>query len=165
MRPRRPARTVLVLLALAAVAGGPAMAQDLGYRGWGVRGGVSDDPDQIVLGAQVDFGEFLPALAFRPHADLGFGDDATVLTLGLPVLYRLPVEGSFTVYGGGGVAVGLVDLNEEEGRRDDEGTEVEIAPLLSAGIEWPVGRGDLGVELNAAGGDLPGLKLVAVWGF
>lgn len=157
-------RAFPVLLALA-MAGAPAAAQDLGYRGWGVRGGVSDDPDQIVLGAQADFGEFIPNLAFRPHLDLGLGDDATVLTLGLPVLYRLPVEGSFTVYGGGGVAVGLVDLDDEEGRRADEGTEVEIAPLLSAGIEWPVGRGDLGVELNAAGGDLPGLKLVAVWGF
>jgi opacity protein-like surface antigen len=156
----------LALLAALVLSGGPAAAQDLGYRGWGVRGGVSDDPDQIVLGAQVDFGEFLPDLAFRPHADLGLGDDTTVLTLGLPVLYRLPIEGNFTVYGGGGVAVGLVDQDDEdEGRRDDDGTEVEIAPLLSAGIEWPVGRGDLGVELNAAGGDLPGVKLVAIWGF
>lgn len=159
------------VLALLAVLGpGAAAAQDLGYRGWGVRGGVSDDPDQVVLGAQVDLGEFLPDLAFRPHADLGLGDDATVLTLGLPVLYRLPIEGDFTVYGGGGVAVGLVDQDEDDERRDDEGTndegtDVEIAPLLSAGIEWPVGRGDLGVELNAAGGDLPSVKLMAVWGF
>lgn len=157
----------LLLLALPALsaAAAPAAAQDLGYRGWGLRGGVSDDPDQLVVGAQLDLGEFLPDLAFRPHLDLGVGDDATVVTLGLPVLYRLPVEGSFTLYGGGGVAVGLVDFDEEEGRRNDDGTEVEIAPMLAAGIEWPVGRSTLGVELDAAGGDLPGLKLLAVWGF
>lgn len=154
------------LFALFLLAGTPSFSQDLGFRGWGLRGGLSDNPDQIVLGVQTDFGEFIPRLAFRPHLDLGFGDDTTVISLGVPALYRVPVDGSFTLYGGGGLAVGLIDEDEEDGvGREDDGSEVDISPLLAGGIEWPVGRGDLGVELNAAGGDLPRVKLLGVWNF
>lgn len=158
------------LFALFLLAGTPSFSQDLGFRGWGLRGGLSDNPDQVVLGVQTDFGEFIPRLAFRPHLDLGLGDDTTVIALGVPVLYRLPIEGSFTLYGGGGLAVGLIDEDEEDNgprndRNDDDGTEVDISPMLAGGIEWPIGRGDLGVELNAAGGDLPRVKLLAVWNF
>lgn len=154
------------LFALFLLAGTPSFAQDLGFRGWGLRGGLSDNPDQIVLGVQTDFGEFIPRLAFRPHLDLGFGDDTTVIALGVPALYRVPIEGSFTLYGGGGLVVGLIDEDEDDNRgRDDDGTEVDISPMLAGGIEWPVGNGDLGVELNAAGGDLPRVKLLGVWSF
>jgi len=154
------------LFALFLLAGTPSFSQDIGFRGWGVRGGLSDNPDQVVVGVQTDFGEFMPRLAFRPHLDLGLGDDTTVIALGVPVLYRLPVEGSFTLYGGGGLIVGLIDEDEEDnGPRDDDGNEVDISPLLAGGIEWPIGRGDLGIELNAAGGDLPRVKLLGVWSF
>lgn len=154
------------LFALFLLAGTPSFSQDLGFRGWGVRGGLSDNPDQVVLGVQTDFGEFIPRLAFRPHLDLGLGDDTTVIALGVPALYRLPIEGSFTLYGGGGLIVGLIDEDEDDDvRREDDGNEVDISPLLAGGIEWPIGRGDLGVELNAAGGDLPRVKLLGVWNF
>lgn len=154
------------LFALFLLAGTPSFSQDVGLRGWGVRGGLSDNPDQIVLGVQADLGEFMPRLAFRPHLDFGLGDDTTVIALGVPVLYRLPIEGSFTLYGGGGLIVGLIDEDEEDdGPRDDDGNEVDISPLLAGGIEWPIGRGDLGIELNAAGGDLPRVKLLGVWSF
>jgi hypothetical protein len=155
------------LFALFLLAGTPSFSQDLGFRGWGVRGGLSDNPDQVVVGVQTDFGEFIPRLAFRPHLDLGLGDDTTVIALGVPVLYRLPIEGSFTLYGGGGLIVGLIDKDDEDGglRRDDDGNEVDISPLLAGGVEWPIGRGDLGIELNAAGGDLPRVKLLGVWSF
>lgn len=155
------------LFALFLLAGTPSFSQDLGFRGWGVRGGLSDNPDQVVVGVQADLGEFIPRLSFRPHLDLGLGDDTTVIALGVPVLYRLPIEGSFTLYGGGGLIVGLIDEDDEDGglRRGDDGNEVDISPLLAGGIEWPIGRGDLGIELNAAGGDLPRVKLLGVWSF
>ena len=74
----RLALAAALLLAAAAL---PAAAQDIGFNTWGVRAGASDDPDQVVVGVQADFGEFIPNLRFQPNFELGFGDDTTILSL------------------------------------------------------------------------------------
>lgn len=147
------------------LAAAPAPAQDLGFRRWGPRAGVADDPDQVVLGAQADFGEFIPRLRFQPDVELGLGDDHTILALSAPVHYLLPVEGGFTLYGGGGLSVAWIDEDEDEERRGDDGSDIDIAPLLAGGIEWPVGRQRVLVELKAAGGEQQDLKLMVGWMF
>jgi opacity protein-like surface antigen len=169
---RRAALTAALLAGLAAGLASPASAQDVAFKQWGLRAGASDDPDQFVAGAQLDFGEIIPNLRLQPHFDLGLGDDHTLFTLGVPVHYLVPVEGDFTVYGGGGLALAWVDRDVPRERRggegdDDEGddTEFEIAPLLAGGVEWPAGAGDLSLELDVSGGDLPSLKLMLGWMF
>lgn len=159
-------RRAALLLAILALAPIPAAAQDIAYRGWGLRAGVADDPDQVVLGAQFNFGEFIPRLRFQPNVEVGFGDDANILSLALPVHYRYAASRSLTLYGGGGLVVGLIDLDDDNNRGgDDEGSEFDISPMLAGGLEWPMGRNQLSLELNVAGGDFPGAKLVVGWMF
>ena len=144
----------------------PVLAQDLGLRRWGPRAGVADNPDQIVLGAQADFGEFIPRLRFQPDVELGLGDDHTILSFSAPVHYLLPLEGNFTLYGGGGIMVGWIDEDENARRRvDEDGSEIDISPMLAGGVEWPVGRQRILVELKAAGGEQQDLKLMVGWMF
>ena len=153
-----------ILLALLALGPLPAAGQDIAFRGWGLRAGVADDPDQVVLGAQFNFGEFIENLRFQPNVEVGFGDDANILSLALPVHYRYAASRSLTLYGGGGLTLGLIDEDEDNGRGDD-GSEFDIAPMLAGGLEWPLGRNRMSLELNLTGGDLPGGKLVVGWMF
>lgn len=156
---RRAAAAALLLLAVAA----PAAAQDIAFRGWGLRAGVGDDPDQFLFGAHVDMGEFIPNLRFQPHLELGFGDDTDVVALTAPVHYLFPVEEGFTLYGGGGLLLASVDRDDP--RFGEEDSEVEIAPVAVGGLQWEAWEGDLFFELAASGGDAHDLKLVLGWTF
>ncbi|HKV10454.1 MAG TPA: hypothetical protein VJ725_20100, partial [Thermoanaerobaculia bacterium] len=104
-------RALAAALLLTAVAL-PAAAQDIGFNSWGLRAGVSDDPDQFVAGVQADFGEFVTNLRFQPNLELGLGDDTTIVSLTAPVHYRFPLEGSLTLYAGGGLTLGFIDRDE-----------------------------------------------------
>lgn len=162
MKRLSPALTLACLLALALTAiPAPAAAQDIAYRGWGIRGGASDDPDQVLVGAHLNLGEFIPNLRFQPSLELGFGDDHQTLILTAPALYRFPIDG-FTLYGGGGLALGID--RDDEGRNEEE-TEFVISPALAGGIEWPAAAGDVFLELGVMGGDLPNAKLMLGWTF
>jgi len=136
----------------------PAAAQDLAFRGWGLRAGVSDNPDQFVVGAQFNFGEVYRDVRFQPSVDLGFGDDRQILSAALPVFYRYPASRALTLYGGGGLALGYIDS-------DHDGTDFDISPLLAGGLEWPVAPGRLSLELSVTGGNLPAAKLMVGWMF
>jgi hypothetical protein len=144
----------VLLLALAV----PAAAQDLAFRGWGLRAGVSDNPDQFVAGAQLDFGEVYRDVRLQPSVDFGFGDDRTILSVNVPVFYRFPASRVLTLYGGGGLALGYIDS-------DREGSDFDISPLLAGGLEWPVAPGSLSLELSVTGGNLPAAKLMVGWMF
>jgi hypothetical protein len=152
-------------LLLALLAAAPAAAQDVAFRGWGVRAGVSDDPDQFVAGVQANFGEIVPNLRLQPNFEVGVGDDHTIFSAGVPVHYRFPVE-SLTLYGGGGLVLAWVDRDlPRDAFGEDDDSEFVIGPLAVGGIEWPVGESELFTELSLSGGDLPNLKLVLGWMF
>jgi hypothetical protein len=155
-----------VLLAVSFFATLAAQAQGgPGFRGWGVRAGVSDRPDQLLVGIQADFGELIENLRFEPNVELGVGDDQRILSLGAPVFYRWPESGRFDFYGGGGIALGFVDRDEAEEPGEDDGLEFVIAPMLAAGLAWPVGESEAGVELALSANELQNAKLVFRWMF
>lgn len=158
----KPLALSLALFALASLSA-PLAAQDLAFRGWGIRGGISDDPDQVVGGLQLNLGEFVPNLRFQPNVEFAAGDDIQILSLGAPVHYRFPVDRDFTVYGGGGLALAAIDRDEPRPGEDD--SDFEISPILVGGLEWPAASGDLFAELTASGGDLPTVKLILGWMF
>jgi hypothetical protein len=157
-------RRVLWAAAFAALLTAPAAAQDIGFNTWGLRAGAGDDPDQIVFGVQFDMGEFIQNLRFQPNVEVGVGDDTTIVSLTAPVHYRVPLEGQLTLYGGGGLTVGFIDVDEEE-FDDDEDSDFDIAPMAAGGIAWPVGPSELSVELNLTAGDFSTVKLVVGWMF
>src|SRR5437867_7710516 len=43
----------------------------------GPRVGFSIDPDQLIIGGQLEIGEVAPKISFDPNLDLGFGDHET----------------------------------------------------------------------------------------
>lgn len=155
-----------ILLVLAFLSTGAAFAQGgPGFRRWGLRAGVSDRPDQVLIGVQVDLGELIDKLNFEPNLELGLGDDQTIFSLSAPVFIRFPEAGPFDFYGGGGIALGFVDRDEEDEPGEDDGLEFTIAPMLAAGLAWPVGESEAGVELAVTASELQNLKLVFRWMF
>ena len=69
----------ILLAAFAAIAAVPGAYAD--EEGWGIRFGFADDPDQAVVGAQYDVGEVADHIHVVPMFEIGFGDDATTVSV------------------------------------------------------------------------------------
>ena len=151
-----------------ALAGTPAPAQNLGFHGWGPRGGLSVAPDQALVGAHFDLGEIVSSLRLQPSIEAGFGDDRRLVVVTLPVLYRFDTGRRFTPYAGGGAGIAWVDVDEDACPPgvDCAGSDIDAAPVGIGGIEFPLRQGnDIFFEIHAAGRDLPDVKLVIGWQF
>lgn len=163
-------------IALAALVALPtnALADDFGFRAWGVRAGISEDPDQFVAGVHVDFGEFAPNVRFQPSAELGVGDDVFTLTGNIMVSYYFPIQASITPYAGGQITAAWYNLDGDcngfgrkfgrPGACDD--SQTEIGPAAVGGIETKLEQGGKFLaEIQIGMSDLPDVKLVAGWTF
>lgn len=141
---RMGALTVVVLLALST---GSAHAQEVG-----VRAGVSGDPDQFYAGVHYETDELLDRLRFRPNAEIGVGDDVTLVALNFEFAYRMPLpRTAWSVYVGAGPALNLYRSTREtqpEGgfniliglaHRRGLFTEVKVGALNSPSIKFGVG--------------------------
>ena len=90
----------------------PALAQG---RQFGVRGGVSADPDQFFIGGHYETKPIVERLTFKPNIEIGFDDDSVLAALNFEFAWTIPVKNKpFSVYFGGGPAVNIFN-------RDDEG--------------------------------------------
>jgi len=149
-------RIALVLILVFLVV--PAIASaDLAYRGWGIRAGFGDDPDQGIVGAQWDLGTLTTNLRFVPNFDLGFGDKHTIAGLTLPLHYVFPVSGSFVPYAGGGAVLAYVD-------RDKGNSEFEVAAALTFGVDVILkSHNKFFFELDVQSGDVNDVKLMFGW--
>ncbi len=139
---------------------------DIGYKGWGLRVGLTTDPDQIVGGVQFNFGEFTRNLRFQPDVQLGLGDDATTLFVNAPVYYRwYDAHADFTPYAGGGIALGFIDRDLPPTSSGDD-TSFEIGGRATGGLEWSRSAGGtFAVELSLGFGDIHDAQVVALWNF
>ena len=70
---------------------------------WGPRAGMSFNPDQIALGAHLQF-PIASNLYLVPNADIAFGDDLFTIGLHGDLAYRFASEGSIKPYLGGGLS-------------------------------------------------------------
>jgi len=155
---RRPFRRLAVISATIMLTGVSSVwAQDgLGFRGWGLRGGVTIDPDQVHAGIHIDAGQFAPRVRFQPSFEVGFGDDLIVGAINLDVFYTFHQE-SWKPYLGGGLGVALIDA-DRDGRGDD--FNVEAGLNLIAGFLWGA-RDRYLLEMRAGVGDIPDFKVTA----
>src|SRR5262245_48571801 len=86
----------------------PLSAQD-----FGVRAGVSGDPDQFYFGGHLVTGELLERLRFRPNVEVGIGDDVTLVAVNLEFAYTFPSRRPWAVYVGAGPALNIYDSDDD----------------------------------------------------
>jgi len=148
-----------VVLSLAA----PAVpAQDFGYRGWGPRVGVSEDPDQVFGGIHLDMGEFARNVRFQPNAELGIGDDLLLLAINLEAAYLFPVHQSWMPYAGGGLGLNYINYDSDIGGGDDTDLGVNIL----GGVQRVRSNApDFFLEMKIGLDDSPDFKFAVGWTF
>lgn len=140
----------------------PAHADPLTYEGWGVRAGLSGDPDQFVIGMHMRLGELAENLRLEPNVDIGFGDDLTVFTLNPDLTYSVPVEGAGSFYFGG--TLSLVFARFDAGKKSESDTDLGIAAII--GYLLPVANEAIGIDLKLGLSDeYPDLKVMATYTF
>jgi hypothetical protein len=94
-----------VWMAALLVLGMAASAQAQEY---GVRAGVSADPDQFVFGGHLETAPLIERLSFRPNVEAGVGDDVTTLGLNFELVYSIPLDQQpWRLYFGGGPAANI----------------------------------------------------------
>jgi len=166
-----------VLTAAATVA--PAAAADskwagpgagVGFRGWGPRFGAAIDPDQFLVGAQFDLGEFTKNLRWQPSFELGFGDDKLSLFGNFMVSYYFPVDAAVTPYAGAQVSLWLFDEDDPGNNNNDgfdDGFNAEVGLYAVGGIETKFKSGNRFLaELQVGGfGDLSDVRVLVGWTF
>ena len=143
----RTLRLLLFLAALTLVAT-PAYAQ----AGYGVRAGVSGDPDQFFFGGHIETRPIARNLTFRPNVEIGVGDGLTLVALNIEFAYRLPIDSTnWRIYAGGGPAANIYSNGD-----------TDMHPGFNLLIGGQHRRG-LIVELKLGLIDSPDVKFMVGW--
>ncbi len=118
---------------------------------FGVRAGVSQNPDQFVIGGMLELGSALGPASLVPSVDFGFGDNTDLTAVNLDVrfyLFPLPQTG-INFYGAAGPTAAFANSNSEVGLS------------LTAGAKIPMkGKNRYNVEARFGVGDIPDLKIL-----
>ena len=161
--------SVVSLLASNAVlaqgAGQSSGGAGIGWEGWGVRVGVSSDPDQVYGGVHFDLGHFATNVRFRPTIEIGVGDDVTLIQAVAEAHYVFSKVQVWKPYVGGGVGISYVNIDKDLLPPGVDNTDNEIALMGVGGIETKL-KSSTTFFLEAKvgfGDDDPDLKLAAGW--
>lgn len=90
---------------------------------FGVRGGLSVNPDQFHVGGHVDVGTIFEPIRFVPNVEIGFGDNLTLVAINGDFLFDIP-EAPF--YVGGEIGVNIVSYDNDlvDGSNSEVGISV-----------------------------------------
>jgi hypothetical protein len=156
-------KRLALLLFLFALLPGTALAAAV--TGVGPRLGLSLDPDQAVVGGQLEVSDMVTDLDFVPDIELGFGDDATVIALNLDLHYRFRLQGSsWAPYVGMGMGVNFIEVDQPSPFEDVSDTEVGGNFILGAQVPTQAGSKFFS-ELKLGLGDIPEVKILVGWNF
>ena len=100
-------RALSLVLALSALFAAPAAAQ----MAYGVRAGVSAEPDQFYFGGHAETGPLVENLHFRPNVEIGVGNDVTLVGINFELAYKFPTRHPWRPYALGGPALNIVHEN------------------------------------------------------
>jgi hypothetical protein len=132
----------------------PASAVDIAPRGFGLRGGVSVNPDQIHGGFHTQIGRG-SSLRLRPAVEAGAGNGVLLAAISGDVLWR---PGARRVFVGAGPGLNFVDVTDGVG--EARGVETKVVANVLAGVHFGGRRpGRYLVEARAGFGDTPDFKL------
>lgn len=137
---RNTVLAVAVIVAFAVPAAGQTQ--------FGIRAGVSADPDQFFFGGHFETEPIVDRLTFRPNVEIGLGDDVTLVAFNIEFVYSIPLRGHpWRVYFGGGPALNLYDGDAEGGfnvlvglqHRRGLFTEFKVGAIDSPDVKFTVG--------------------------
>ena len=152
--------TIVASLLLAAT---PAFARS----DWGLRGGLTIDPDQVHVGTHLNGGEVFDDGYFLPNVEIGFGDHGTLIALNPELVYRFDrrTRSRWGFYIGGGLGINIYD--RDDGLRDNhDDTDTELGLNILGGMSRARrGGGDVFLELKLGVADSPEAKLTVGLGF
>lgn len=128
----------------------------------GPRLGLSINPDQFVVGGQLQFPFNEPrGLAIAPSLELGVGDDVTTIQFNGDVLYHFENAGPrWNPYVGAGLGIAFYDFSESDH------SDTETGVNLVGGMRFAQRSGShLFTELRLGVGDVPDAKIIVGWNF
>uniref|UniRef100_A0A832MNM7 Outer membrane protein beta-barrel domain-containing protein n=1 Tax=Eiseniibacteriota bacterium TaxID=2212470 RepID=A0A832MNM7_UNCEI len=159
-------RRFLAFALVALVVPAAALAQSRVGNAIGPRVGLSSDPDQLVLGGQLDLGELAPDITFTPNLEFGFGDDFLVVAVNGDLHYHFLIQGSqWRPYVGGGLGINFIDWDAPAWYRGDT-SETEVGANLILGAIVPTRTGSrFFTEMKFGIGDIPEFKWLVGWNF
>ncbi|MBK9305020.1 MAG: hypothetical protein IPM94_14410 [bacterium] len=134
---------------------------------WGLRGGLTIDPDQVHVGAHLNGGEVFDDGFFLPNVEVGFGDHGTLIALNPELVYLFDrrTRSRWGFYVGGGLGINIYDGDGgPRGYRDDTDTELGLN-ILGGMARARRGGGDIFLELKLGMADSPEAKLTVGLGF
>jgi hypothetical protein len=129
-------------------------ASPVAAQGFGVRGGISIEPDQLYLGAHYETAPIVNRVHFKPNIEIGFGEDFTLIALNFEGVYKFRDQGAWNAYAGGGPGLNISDL--------DNDTDTGAGFNLLAGIETDRG---LAFEIKFGLADSPTVKIGVLYTF
>jgi hypothetical protein len=140
---------LLIAVGIAAAAT-PSEAQ-----GFGLRAGLSIDPDQFYFGAHAESGPVAGELRFRPNFEAGFGDNRTVAAFNAELVYPFELSNGTRLYAGGGPALIVLSRDRMNPPGGDD-TSLEPGFNFLIGVRFP---GRTFAELKLGAIDSPEVKL------
>lgn len=149
---------LFVLLAVL-LPGSLARASSLGF---GLRGGISDQPDQLLVGGHIRITGLIPAapaIWFEPNATVGIGDDLTTIQISGDFKYALPV-GQLQLYPIVGLSYIHYSLDDDRCRGDCSDGQAGLH--LGFGLLYGQVGADLVLDVTD---DLPNLRLMVHFTF
>jgi hypothetical protein len=144
---------------IAAIA--PASGESIGFRSYGLRGGVAANPDQFFGGLHVDAGRLTERIRLQPSFEVGFGNGVVLGAANFDAHYLFSSR-SLRPYAGGGLGLNVFDVTSGTG--EEGGLDLEPVLNLVGGVEWGTRRGSRAVgryllETRLGFGDAPELKI------
>lgn len=138
----------------------PAAAQDVR---WGVRGGLTLDPDGFFFGAHGEIGvDEVPELLIVPSVDASFGEegsvDFTAVRISTNGHWYFDIDENFRPFALGGLSLYFFDP-DVPGVRDASSNELGLN--LGGGLDF----GLISAELWVGVSDIPNLTLAAAYTF
>jgi hypothetical protein len=129
----------------------------------GPRVGLSINPDQFVIGGQLNFPIEPHGLAISPNIELGVGDNQTTIQFNGDMVYHFSTAGpNWNPYAGAGLAVAIFDYDSNIGG----GSNSEVGINFIGGLRFRQKNGShLFTELRIGIADIPDAKIMVGWNF
>ena len=152
--------SVRALTATAIVLG---LASTAAAQTFGIRAGVSGDPDQFFFGGHAETAPVIERLTFRPNVEIGLGDNVTLVALNIEFAYWLPIRNSpWSMYAGGGPAANIYSFDDDFPGRGNDDSEIRGGFNLLFGLQHD---GGLFTEVKVGTIDSPDIKFMVGYAF